>query len=66
MVVQIPSLASHRAMVLSAEQVRRRLEEGRKQTLLTEAVCWRSVRRQRWLFRSHSLAVLSAEQEARK
>lgn len=64
--VQTPSLASHMARVLSAEAVRRRLEEGRKQTLLTEAVWRRSVRRQRWLFRSHSLAVLSAEQEARK
>lgn len=64
--VKTPSLASHMARVLSAEAVRRRLEEGRKQTLLTEAVWRRSVRRQRWLFRSHSLAVLSAEQDARK
>ncbi|KAA8584702.1 hypothetical protein FQN60_008487 [Etheostoma spectabile] len=64
--LQTPSLASHTARLLSAEQVRRRLEEGRKQTLLTEAAWRRSVRRQRWLFRSHSLAVLSAEQEARK
>lgn len=66
MAVHTPCLASHRARVLSAEQVRRRLEKGRKQTLLTEEE-WRcSVRQQRWLVRSHSLAVLSAEQEARK
>lgn len=64
--VQTPSLASHIVRVLSAEVARRRLVKGRKQTLLTEAVWRRSVRRQRWLFRSHSLAVLSAEQEARK
>ncbi len=64
--VQTPSLLSHMATVLSAEQVRRRLEKGRKQTLLTEAVWRRSVRRQWRVFRSHSLAVLSAEQEASK
>lgn len=36
--VQTPSLASHMARALSAEQVRRRLVKGRKETLLTEAV----------------------------
>lgn len=66
MVVQTPSLASHRARVLSAEQVRRRLERGRKQTLLTEAAWRRSVRQQISLLRSHSLAVVSAEQDTRK
>lgn len=65
--VQTPTLASHIARVLSAEAVRsRRSDKGRKQTPLTEAVWRRSVRRQRLLFRSHSLAVLSAEQEASK
>jgi len=64
--VATPCLASQRTRVLSAEQVRRRFEEGRKQMLLTAAVWQRSVSLQRWLFRSHSLAVLSAEQDAKK
>lgn len=64
--MQKPSLVSHTERVWSAEAVRRRLENGRKLTLLTEAVWPRSVSWQHWLSRSHNLAVLSAEQEARR
>ena len=59
-------LASHSDSVLSAEQVRRVLENGRNSILLTESVCPRRVYRHRKLFKSHTLAALSIEQLARK
>lgn len=59
-------LASHRDIVLSAEQVTSVLEKGRNCILLTESACPLSVYLHLRLPRSQILLELSMEQVARK